>query len=100
GMRDFHCLEFRRVLFRSGYGIALLFFGVAEPVLHFADPPIGAPQTVDAARQAMLIAYFHWGFHIWAICGLVGLVLAYFAFRHGQIRSAACRDPAEAQAVE
>jgi len=71
------------MLFSAGYGIALLFFGVAEPVLHFAEPPIGAPQTVDAARQAMLIAYFHWGFHIWAIYGLVGLVLAYFAFRHG-----------------
>lgn len=31
----------------------------------------------------MQIAYFHWGFHIWAIYGLVGLVLAYFSFRHG-----------------
>src|SRR5690606_11701078 len=29
------------------------------------------------------ITFFHWGFHIWAIYGLVGLVLAYFAFRHG-----------------
>ncbi len=79
------------MLFSAGYGIALLFFGVAEPVLHFAEPPLGAAQTVDAARQAMQIAFFHWGFHIWAIYGLVGLVLAYFAFRHGlplSIRSA------------
>jgi choline/glycine/proline betaine transport protein len=79
------------MLFSAGYGIALLFFGVAEPVLHFASPPDGAPQTVDAAKQAMQIAFFHWGFHIWAIYGLVGLVLAYFAFRHGlplSIRSA------------
>lgn len=71
------------MLFAAGYGIALLFFGVAEPVLHYASPPRGAPETVDAARQAMQIAYFHWGFHIWAIYGLVGLVLSYFAFRHG-----------------
>jgi len=79
------------MLFSAGYGIALLFFGVAEPVLHFAEPPLGAAQTVDAAKQAMQIAFFHWGFHIWAIYGLVGLVLAYFAFRHGlplSIRSA------------
>ncbi len=79
------------MLFSAGYGIALLFFGVAEPVLHYASPPEGAAQTVDAAKQAMQIAYFHWGFHIWAIYGLVGLVLAYFAFRHGlplSIRSA------------
>ena len=71
------------MLFSAGYGIALLFFGVAEPVLHYASPPQGAPETLDAAKQAMQIAFFHWGFHIWAIYGLTGLVLAYFAFRHG-----------------
>lgn len=79
------------MLFSAGYGIALLFFGVAEPVLHYSAPPSGAPETVAAARQAMQIAYFHWGFHIWGIYGLVGLALAYFAFRHGlplSIRSA------------
>ncbi len=46
---------------------------------------------MDAAKQAMQIAFFHWGFHIWAIYGLTGLVLAYFSFRHGlplSIRSA------------
>lgn len=71
------------MLFSAGYGIALLFFGVAEPVLHYASPPSGDPQTLQSARMAMQIAFFHWGFHIWAIYGLVGLVLAYFAFRHG-----------------
>ncbi|WP_194757095.1 BCCT family transporter [Aliidiomarina indica] len=71
------------MLFSAGYGIALLFFGVSEPVLHYASPPAGAALTVDAAKQAMQISYFHWGFHIWAIYGLVGLVLAYFSFRHG-----------------
>ncbi|MGD9499170.1 MAG: BCCT family transporter [Halothiobacillus sp.] len=71
------------MLFSAGYGIALLFFGVAEPVLHYADPPVGDPRTIEAARQSMQITFFHWGFHIWAIYGLVGLVLAYFGFRHG-----------------
>src|SRR5699024_5862704 len=71
------------MLFSAGYGIALLFFGVAEPVLHYAEPPMGAPATIDAAKQAMQIAFFHWGFHIWAIYGFVGLVLVYFFFRHG-----------------
>lgn len=79
------------MLFSAGYGVALLFFGVAEPVLHYASPPAGAAETVDSAKQAMQIAFFHWGFHIWAIYGLMGLVLAYFAFRHGlplSVRSA------------
>lgn len=83
--------EWFAMLFSAGYGVALLYFGVAEPVLHYASPPAGAAETVDAAKQAMQIAFFHWGFHIWAIYGLVGLVLAYFAFRQGlplSIRSA------------
>src|SRR5690606_34572390 len=79
------------MLFSAGYGIALLFFGVAEPVLHYAHPPVGDPETVQSAKLAMQIAFFHWGFHIWAIYGLVGVALAYFSFRHGlplSIRSA------------
>lgn len=71
------------MLFSAGYGIALLFFGVAEPVLHYSAPPEGPALTIDAAKQAMQIAFFHWGFHIWSIYCLVGLSLAYFAFRHG-----------------
>src|SRR5690625_5289987 len=54
------------MLFSAGYGIALLFFGVAEPVLHYASPPNGSAETLDSARMAMQIAFFHWGFHIWA----------------------------------
>src|SRR5690606_10487089 len=83
GGPQYRFLAWFAMLFSAGYAIALLFFGVAEPVLHYASPPVGAAQTVDAARQAMRIAFFHWGFHIWAIYGLTGLVLAYFAFRHG-----------------
>src|SRR3546814_20402245 len=45
------------MLFSAGYGIALLFFGVAEPVLHYAMPHQGAGQTLDAARQAMQITF-------------------------------------------
>lgn len=80
---EYSFTEWFAMLFSAGYGIALLFFGVAEPVLHYASPPTGPALTVDSARQAMQIAFFHWGFHIWAIYGLVGLTLAYFAFRHG-----------------
>lgn len=71
------------MLFSAGYGIALLFFGVAEPIMHYAAPPVGDPQTMEVAKQAMQISFFHWGFHIWGIYGLTGLSLAYFAFRHG-----------------
>lgn len=80
---EYSFLTWFAMLFSAGYGIALLFFGVSEPVIHYSSPPSGASETINAAKQAMQISYFHWGFHIWAIYGLVGLVLAYFSFRHG-----------------
>lgn len=83
GEAEYGFLEWFAMLFSAGYGIALLFYGVAEPVMHFSNPPMSDPQTIAAAKEAMQIAYFHWGFHIWAIYGVVGLSLAYFAFRHG-----------------
>lgn len=79
------------MLFAAGMGIGLMFFGVAEPVMHYASPPVGDPQTAAAARQAMRITFFHWGIHAWAIYAVVALALAYFAYRHNlplRIRSA------------
>lgn len=80
---EYKFLEWFAMLFSAGYGIALLFYGVAEPVMHFSAPPNSPPETVAAAKEAMQIAYFHWGFHIWAIYGFTGLVLAYFGYRQG-----------------
>jgi choline/glycine/proline betaine transport protein len=71
------------MLFSAGMGIGLMFFGVAEPVMHFLSPPTGQSGTVDAAREALIITFFHWGLHAWAIYAIVALILAYFSFRHG-----------------
>ena len=79
------------MLFSAGIGIGLLYWGVAEPLQHFAEPPVGEPFSVEAAQQAMVLSFLHWGIHGWAIYALVGLSLAYFHFRHGlplSIRSA------------
>lgn len=80
---EFSKLSWFAMLFSAGMGIGLMFFGVAEPVMHFAEPPIGEGQTVEAARQAMKLTFFHWGLHAWAIYAVVGLILAYFSFRRG-----------------
>lgn len=71
------------MLFAAGMGIGLMFFGVAEPVMHFLDPPLGEGGTPEAAREAMSITFFHWGLHGWAVYAAVALILAYFSFRHG-----------------
>lgn len=79
------------MLFSAGMGIGLMFWSVAEPVMHYSAPPVGEKETLQAARNAMEITFFHWGLHAWAIYAVVGLVLAYFSFRHGlplSVRSA------------
>lgn len=70
------------MLFSAGMGIGLMFFAVAEPLTHYVASPYGDSETVAAAEQAMVLTFFHWGIHAWAVYAIVGLSLAYFAFRH------------------
>ena len=79
---DYSYTSWFAMLFSAGMGIGLMFFGVAEPVMHFSNPPVGDAGSIEAARQAMRITFFHWGIHAWAIYAVVALSLAYFAFRH------------------
>ena len=70
------------MLFSAGMGIGLMFFGVAEPVMHYLSPPVGEGGSAFAASEAMKITFFHWGLHAWAIYAIVALILAYFGYRH------------------
>ncbi|TRW50222.1 BCCT family transporter [Aliidiomarina halalkaliphila] len=79
---DYSYKSWFAMLFSAGMGIGLMFFGVAEPVMHYIAPPVGVGENFDAAREAMNITFFHWGLHAWAIYAVVALSLAYFAFRH------------------
>ncbi len=71
------------MLFSAGMGIGLMFWSVAEPIYHYTSPPWGEAQTAEAARLAMGITFFHWGFHAWGLYGLMALALAYFAYNRG-----------------
>ena len=79
---EYSLISWFAMLFAAGMGIGLMFFGVAEPVMHFLEPPIGEGGTLPAAKEAMKITFFHWGLHAWAIYAIVALILAYFGFRH------------------
>ena len=70
------------MLFGAGMGIGLVFWGVAEPLSHFVNPPSGLePGSIAAADFAIKASYMHWGFHPWANYSIIGLALAYFQFR-------------------
>lgn len=79
---DYSNVSWFAMLFSAGMGIGLMFFGVAEPVMHFLAPPVAEGGTVQAAREAMRLTFFHWGIHAWAIYAIVALILAFFSYRH------------------
>ena len=81
---EFTTFAWVSMLFSAGMGIGLVFFGVAEPVLHFLSPLHSEPESAAAAREAMQRSLFHWGFHAWAIYAVLGMALAYCHFRLDQ----------------
>lgn len=70
------------MLFAAGMGIGLIYFSVAEPMQHYSSKVFGDDHYVNRAKQAQLYTFFHWGIHAWAIYGIVGLSLSYFAYRY------------------
>jgi choline/glycine/proline betaine transport protein len=82
---EFSMKAWLAMLFSAGMGIGLVFFGVAEPLGHFASPRPGwEGDANDIAQQAMLQTYLHWGLHAWGIYVIVGLAIAYAVHRRGR----------------
>ena len=82
------------MLFSCGMGIGLLFWGVSEPIWHYMWPPIGEAYTAATVHVAMRYAFFHWGFHPWAIYAVVAGSLAYFSYRKGlPMMLSSCLEP-------
>jgi choline/glycine/proline betaine transport protein len=81
---DYSNLTWFTMLFAAGIGTILMFWGVAEPVSHFASPPFDGvePRTEQAATDAMTISLYHFGLHTWTIFAMPGLAIGYFAYRH------------------
>lgn len=80
----YNTLSWLAMLFAAGMGAGLVFYGAAEPLFHYHKPPPYAKynaDTMQAARQAMVITHFHWTLHAWAIYCISALTIAYFAFR-------------------
>ena len=97
---DYTYLGWFAMLFAAGMGIGLMFFGVAEPMSHFASSmggttveegartdwaPLGgaAGDAVAARDLGMAATIFHWALHPWAIYAVVALALAFFTYNRG-----------------
>ena len=74
------------MMFATGMGIGLIFYGVGEPLYFYMSPPPETvdPQTAQAASTALGTAMFHWTIYPWAMYALVGLGMAYGTYRLGR----------------
>lgn len=72
------------MLFAAGIGVGFVFWGVAEPLLYYMEPPVGyQPETTESAIAGLRYGAYHWALHPWAIYSVVGLTLAYVQYRKG-----------------
>lgn len=79
---EFGVLPWLSMLFAAGMGIGLVYWGVAEPLRHLAEPKPGFDGSdADAGQQAMIQTFLHWGIHPWAIYVVIGLAIAYAVHR-------------------
>lgn len=81
---EFSFASWLAMIFSGGMGVGLVFWGVAEPIMHLSSPPlgVGTPGSAEAAQVGMRYSFFHWGLHQWATFTVVGLAIAYVRFRH------------------
>ncbi|OEY65444.1 BCCT family transporter [Marinobacter sp. X15-166B] len=71
------------MLYAAGQGIGIIFWSIAEPMFHFSGgtPFNEAVGNEVAAEVAMKVSFFHWGLNAWAIYCVVGISLAFVAYR-------------------
>ncbi|MCV6596554.1 MAG: BCCT family transporter [Mangrovicoccus sp.] len=83
---EFSNFSWFSMMFGAGIGIGMLTFATAEPLYHFASNPstiqgLTEGGTAGNVRAAYVWSFTHWGLVAWGCYAVVGLSLAYFAFR-------------------
>jgi len=82
---EFSYFSWIAMLFSCGVGVGYAFWAVGEPVMHYMNTPyLAESKTAAAMPIAIQIGVMHWGLHAWAIFALVGLAIAFPAYRQGK----------------
>jgi glycine betaine transporter len=69
------------MLFCAGMGTGFMFWGSAEPLYHYMNPPL-ADVVARPAREALALRYtfFHWGVSPWAVYGMTALAIGFWGY--------------------
>lgn len=74
------------MLFTSGIGVGVIFFGPLEGVWAYFQSPLGQQAThlplYEQFGNSMSLALHIWGIPAWSLYTVVGLVMAYFSYQH------------------
>lgn len=75
---EFSTMSWLSMIFTSGIGGGIIYWGVIEWSYYYVEPPMGiAPRSTEAADWAATYPLFHWGFTAWGLFCLPALALAY-----------------------
>jgi choline/glycine/proline betaine transport protein len=80
---EFSLFGWFAMLFAAGMGVGLVYFGVAEPLMHFDSPLRAEPRSDPAQREAMVLSFFYWGLHAWAVYIILALAIAHAHYNRG-----------------
>lgn len=82
---EFSTFTWIAMLFSCGIGVGFLLWGVAEPLYHYMQTPyMATPATPEAIPVALQITSLHWGLHTWMGYCIVGLCIAFPAYRYNK----------------
>ena len=83
---EFGNIEYFTMMFSSGVGVGIFYYGVSEPLWHqsshwFAEAGYRSQDEID--QMALLITLYHWGLHGWGnyIVVAIATSLASYRFR-------------------
>ena len=85
---EFDNFSWFSMMFGAGIGVGMLTWAVAEPIYHFQNNPrvingLAEGSSVGNELNAYVFSYLHWGFSAWSSYAIIGLALAFFAYRRG-----------------
>ncbi|MFK5952929.1 MAG: BCCT family transporter, partial [Desulfobacterium sp.] len=85
---EFSFIAWVSMMFSAGFGLSTLMWCSAEPLYHLYQSSwtidAGTAGTAAGIPQAMLLTWFDWGFHGWAMFAVGGLAIAFPAYRLGK----------------
>lgn len=85
---EFRFTTWTAMMFAAGMGSGLVFWGAAEPLIHWLTPPAGegiAPQSDEARMRSLAITQFHWALHGWGVYALAAVAVGIFMTKDGPI---------------